>query len=127
MDGARNGFKESGRERSQTKLAVFFDAPEEGPYALIFVQGDTANAIPVTKPTFSLGALAANDLSFADDPTVSGRHAKLFWEGAILKIEDLGSTNGTFVNSVKLAPGRQLLRPGDEVRLGQTVLILDRV
>jgi uncharacterized protein YegL len=126
-DEAGNTFKDSPHERSKTKLAAFFDAPKDGPYALIFMQGDVdGHAIPVTKTTFSLGALAGNDLSLPGDPTVSGRHAKLFWEGAILKIEDLQSTNGTFVNSERLAPGRQLLRPGDEVRLGQTVIILDR-
>jgi uncharacterized protein YegL len=129
LDGTGNTAKGKTLERSKTKLAVFFDASQEGPYALIFMRGNATEShpIPITKTTFSLGALAGNDLSLPGDPTVSGRHAKLFWEGAILKIEDLQSTNGTFVNSERLAPGRQLLRPGDEVRLGQTVMILDRV
>jgi pSer/pThr/pTyr-binding forkhead associated (FHA) protein len=42
-------------------------------------------------------------------------------------VEDLNSTNGTFLNSAKLTPGRHLLRPGDELRLGQTVLVLEHV
>jgi hypothetical protein len=118
-----------GRERAKTRLAAFFDAPDQGPYALIRVQnGELAGtAIPMTSATFSLGALGGNSLILPGDATISGQHLRLFWEGSILKVEDLNSTNGTFLNSVRLTPGRQLLRPGDEVRIGQTVLVLDRV
>jgi hypothetical protein len=127
--GKLDGTKDAVRERSRTKLAAFFEAPERGPYALILMQGSERDGkiTPMTKTTFSLGALASNDFVIPGDSTVSGQHAKLFWEGSVLKIEDLKSTNGTFVNGERLAPGRQLLRPGDEVRLGQTVMILDRV
>jgi len=117
-----------GNERKKTRLAAFFDAPEQGPYALIRVQnGEMAGAaVPMTSTPFSLGALAGNSLILPGDATVSGQHVRLFWEGSILKVEDLNSTNGTFLNAARLAPGRHLLRPGDEVRLGQTVLVLDR-
>ncbi len=117
------------RERSRTKLAAFFEAPDAGPYALILPQGGelAGEAIPVTRTKFSLGATGGNDLNIPGDPTISGQHARLFWEGSILKIEDLQSTNGTYVNSLRLTPGRHLLRPGDEVRLGQTVLVVDRI
>lgn len=118
-----------GRERNKTRLAAFFDAPNEGPYALIRVQnGEMAGmAIPMTFAIFSLGALAGNSLILPGDETISGQHLRFFWEGSILKVEDLNSTNGTFLNAARLGPGRQLLRPGDEVRVGQTVLVLDRV
>jgi len=118
-----------GKERGKTRLAAFFDAPDAGPYALIRVQsGEMAGiTIPMTSATFSLGALGGNSLILPGDATISGQHLKFFWEGSILKVEDLGSTNGTFLNAARLGPGRQLLRPGDEVRIGQTVLVLDRV
>ena len=118
-----------GKERGKTRLAAFFDAPDVGPYALIRVQnGEMAGmTIPMTSATFSLGALGGNSLILPGDETISGQHLKFFWEGSILKVEDLGSTNGTFLNAARLGPGRQLLRPGDEVRIGQTVLVLDRV
>jgi Mg-chelatase subunit ChlD len=130
VDGKFNPGKDIlGKERGKTRLAAFFDAPDAGPYALIRVQnGEMAGmTIPMTSATFSLGALAGNSLILPGDETVSGQHLKLFWEGSILKVEDLNSTNGTFLNATRLAPGRQLLRPGDEVRVGQTVLVLDRV
>jgi hypothetical protein len=50
---------------------------------------------------------------------VSREHARLFVRGGQLFIEDLESTNGTFVNQQKLSPGRpRPVRDGDEIRLG---------
>jgi len=58
-------------------------------------------------------------------PTVSARHARLWWAEGALWIEDLGSTNGTFVNGRRVTAPRRL-HPGDEIGLGrQTVLRLE--
>lgn len=54
---------------------------------------------------------------------VSRRHAKLAFNGYQWTIEDLNSTNFTFVNNQKVNPGvPQLLNNGDQVRLGKVVL-----
>jgi hypothetical protein len=62
----------------------------------------------------------------ADDPEakVSRRHARITHRGEQYFIEDLGSTNGTFINrGRRLLPGdRQPLRDGDEVIVGKTFL-----
>jgi pSer/pThr/pTyr-binding forkhead associated (FHA) protein len=56
---------------------------------------------------------------------VSRRHARLMVEGASYLVEDLDSTNYTFVNQQKLAPRtRQPLRDGDEIRCGRVALVL---
>ena len=54
------------------------------------------------------------------DPEVSRRHAAIREHQGGVAIEDLGSTNGTFVNDRKVQ-GVQPLSNGDEVRLGNTV------
>lgn len=57
-----------------------------------------------------------------DDAGISRRHAKVTIQGNQCFIEDLHSTNYTFVNKQKLSPGvRQPLNDGDEVRLGRMV------
>jgi hypothetical protein len=62
----------------------------------------------------------------ADDPEakVSRRHARITRRGAQYFIEDLGSTNGTFINrGRRLLPGdRQPLNDGDEIIIGKTFL-----
>ena len=63
-----------------------------------------------------------------DDPEakVSRRHARLHWLNNQYAIEDLGSTNGTFVNrGPRLLPGnKQSLKNGDEIIVGKTFLKL---
>jgi pSer/pThr/pTyr-binding forkhead associated (FHA) protein len=54
-----------------------------------------------------------------DDPFASSRHAKLTRQGGIVVIEDLGSTNGTYLNEEILA-GPQPLHAGDRVRIGDS-------
>ena len=52
-----------------------------------------------------------------DDPRVSRQHARLIRDGGGLKIEDLGSQNGTFVNGQRITAA-VILRPNDVVAIG---------
>lgn len=54
-----------------------------------------------------------------EDPFASSRHAKISRQGHIFVIEDLGSTNGTYLND-ELLGGPQPLHPGDRVRIGDS-------
>jgi hypothetical protein len=54
-----------------------------------------------------------------DDPYASARHARITRHGDVLVIEDLGSTNGTYLNEEPLA-GPQPLHPGDHIRIGDS-------
>ncbi len=51
-----------------------------------------------------------------DDPFASSRHARITRQGRAVVIEDLGSTNGTYLNDEPLA-GPQLLHEGDRIRI----------
>jgi hypothetical protein len=54
-----------------------------------------------------------------EDPFASSRHARLVRQGSALVLEDLGSTNGTYLNE-ELLGGPQPLHPGDRVRIGDS-------
>jgi hypothetical protein len=59
-----------------------------------------------------------------EDGGVSRRHARLIVEGGSYFVEDLDSTNFTFVNKKKVAPKtRQQVQDGDEIRFGRVALI----
>ncbi len=53
------------------------------------------------------------------DPFASSRHARVYEQGRILVVEDLGSTNGTYLNE-ELLDGPRPLHPGDRVRIGDS-------
>jgi pSer/pThr/pTyr-binding forkhead associated (FHA) protein len=54
-----------------------------------------------------------------EDPFASSRHARISREGRVIVIEDLGSTNGTYLNEEPLN-GPQPLHPGDRIRIGDS-------
>lgn len=69
-----------------------------------------------------LGRAEDADLVLEDD-YVSGRHARLFPQGSRWFLEDLGSTNGTYVSGSPLTR-TVAVEPGTPVRIGKTVLEL---
>jgi hypothetical protein len=54
-----------------------------------------------------------------EDPFASSRHARLTRQGAVIVLEDLGSTNGTYLNE-ELVDGPRPLHAGDRVRIGDS-------
>lgn len=54
-----------------------------------------------------------------EDPFASSAHARIFEQGGILAVEDLGSTNGTYLNEELLESPRPL-HPGDRLRIGDS-------
>jgi FHA domain len=57
-----------------------------------------------------------------EDPFASARHARLLRQGAIVVLEDMGSTNGTYLNE-ELVTGPQPLHAGDRVRIGDSEFV----
>jgi pSer/pThr/pTyr-binding forkhead associated (FHA) protein len=59
-----------------------------------------------------------------DDEEISRYHARVSLDaGELCTVEDLGSTNGTFVNGSRIS-GRQTLKQGDEIKLGASTLVV---
>ena len=74
----------------------------------------------VVRSGTSIGREADNDV-IVDEDTVSARHAVLRYDGGRWWVEDLGSTNGTFVNLQPVVEPRPV-RSGDEVRFGRVAM-----
>ena len=73
-------------------------------------------------PMATIGRLADNSI-IIDSPAVSSHHACIFRDGRFFAVEDLQSTNGTFVNGTRVS--RQILQDGDVVRVGKHELVLE--
>lgn len=73
---------------------------------------------PTTAP-ITLGRAPDNTIVLQDN-TVSSRHARLFLQGHQWYVQDLGSTNGTFVNEQRVS--QHPVRIGDKLRLGAIVI-----
>jgi hypothetical protein len=76
--------------------------------------------LSVARDNITLGRVVGSDVVISD-PEVSRRHASITWEKGQPIIRDLGSTNGTFVNGVRIT-GPQALRNGDSISLGKIQL-----
>jgi pSer/pThr/pTyr-binding forkhead associated (FHA) protein len=80
------------------------------------------------RETFTIGRDAQNDLALPDDPMVSYQHACIRQVGDTYVLEDLQSTNGTFLErelKVTRIASPQLLLPNDVIRVGSTRLVFD--
>jgi len=71
--------------------------------------------IPLGQPTITIGRLPGNTVVL-NHPQVSGNHARLEMVQGTYRIVDLGSTNHVYVNAQRV--NSQLLKPGDEIRIG---------
>jgi hypothetical protein len=72
----------------------------------------------------TIGRGAQNDLAIDGDEFASARHARFEPRRDGVWIQDLGSTNGTYVNGTRIDRPRRLT-PGDIVRVGETDLRFD--
>lgn len=90
--------------------------------SLLVVAGDgPGRRLPIPGDSFSIGSAPGNDLRLAADTAVSRRHCRILAdERNGYRIEDLGSTNGTFVNGVRVS--HAFLDEGARIRLGRTEL-----
>jgi len=72
-----------------------------------------------------IGRGPTNDIALEGDEYASARHARIEPRDDGVFVEDVGSTNGTFVNGIRLAQARRLV-PGDVIRIGETDLRYER-
>jgi pSer/pThr/pTyr-binding forkhead associated (FHA) protein len=93
------------------------------PRELVVTDAGGTRTVPL-KDSITLGRAATNDLALSDT-YVSNVHARIFMRDGSWWLEDLGSTNGTYMNRTKVATPTPI-GPGDQIRLGKATLELRR-
>jgi ABC-type multidrug transport system ATPase subunit/pSer/pThr/pTyr-binding forkhead associated (FHA) protein len=76
-----------------------------------------------TRTQFTIGRAADNDIHL-DGLQISNHHAKLVRSGNAVSVEDVGSTNGTYING-KRTSGREQVQGSDTVQVGPFVVRLE--
>lgn len=95
---------------------------EDSPARLIVTRGPNINQqVALTRVEVTLGRSATNDVVLAA-PEISRRHAVIFFRGDAHFLEDLGSTNGTFVNGNRLSE-RVRLNGDDIIQFGDSIVM----
>ncbi|MCL4422995.1 MAG: FHA domain-containing protein [Actinobacteria bacterium] len=100
-------------------------ARPRGPYLRVLEPDGLRGQIYEIGEEMTVGRAAGCGVSIDGDAFVSNLHARVFLKNGKPWIEDLGSTNGTFVNSRRVAVPTPL-KKGDLVKLGGAVLEVDR-
>ncbi|MEO5575825.1 MAG: FHA domain-containing protein [Gaiellaceae bacterium] len=80
---------------------------------------DAGEEVPVDSMPVAIGRGGQNEVPLEGDEFASAQHARFESKRDGLWVEDIGSTNGTFVNGARVTTPRRLSK-GDVVRVGQT-------
>ena len=86
------------------------------PRLIISIDGVVIKEVDVTQERTTLGRRPYNDIVI-DSLAISGEHAALYYSGGAVELEDLKSTNGTYINGK--AVQRQQLTKGDTIEMGK--------
>ncbi|HEU5162562.1 MAG TPA: FHA domain-containing protein, partial [Thermoanaerobaculia bacterium] len=129
------GLIERGEERATPSVPVAPPKPaaETGPAktlsgrpaggfsaACLTIHDDAKTSFPLFDPEYTIGRDASNDIAIPDR-SISSRHARIRRTPDGYELEDLGSTNGSFVNGERIE--RAVLRNDDAVRLGTIQMV----
>lgn len=103
----------------QTLTLTFMSGSRDGEVVQFTTTGTTES--------ISIGRNTPCELVISDDPDMSRRHARIYWSGASWILEDLNSSNGTFIGEFQTArrlSGSAAINGGEIFRVGLTRLRL---
>ncbi len=130
MFGARAAREASrAQERGATKAVKGRNAPAKprrgDPTSVVIVEGgNSGEVIPLAGAPLLIGR--GNDAAIRlDDDYVSTRHARIASTGDQWYVEDLGSTNGTYVGPSRITQATAISL-GTQIRIGKTILELQK-
>jgi len=104
---------------AQTLSLTFMSGSRDGEVVQLATAG--------SPPSIMIGRVAPCELVITDDPDLSRRHTRIFWNGASWMLEDLNSSNGTFIAEFQAArrlSGASSIKEGEIFRVGLTRLRL---
>ena len=94
-----------------------------GQYQLTMRSGPNPGTVyALDADQINIGRDSANEIA-VNDAEVSRRHSRLSFQGGKYVLEDMGSTNGTFVNGQRLT-GPRVLKSGEVVSLGEQIVFV---
>jgi hypothetical protein len=92
-------------------------------FQLVMRSGPTPGVTyPLEGDQLTIGRDSSNGVAI-NDAEISRKHARLTFQGGKYVIEDLGSTNGTFVNGQRLS-GPFVLKGGDVISFGEQIVLM---
>jgi FHA domain len=92
-------------------------------FQFVMRSGPTPGVVfPLEGDQLVIGRDSSNGVAI-NDAEISRKHSRLSFQGGKYVLEDLGSTNGTFVNGQRLA-GPVVLKPGDVISLGEQIVLM---
>ena len=102
---------------AQTLTLTFMSGSRDGEVVQLDAVG--------SPPSITIGRVAPCELLITDDPDLSRRHTRIFWNGSSWMLEDLNSSNGTFIGefqATRRLSGASAIKEGEIFRAGLTRL-----
>src|SRR4051812_712283 len=96
------------------------DVAQNDAYLVVMAGSNVGEMYKVDKDQLVIGRGDKANLRLLDDG-IPREHARIVKEGGQIALEDLGSTNGTYCNGVRVT--RQVLAEGDKILLGSTTIL----
>ncbi len=100
---------------AQTLSLTFMSGSRDGEVVQLDATG--------SPPSITIGRVAPCELVITDDPDLSRRHTRVFWNGSSWMLEDLNSSNGTFIGefqATRRLTGASAIKEGEIFRAGLT-------
>lgn len=107
-------------EVEEEEGAISAELPEEGAVLAVQKGPNVGESFALSKPETSLGRDPKSDI-FLNDITVSRRHATISVKNGVFFLADVGSLNGTYLNSKRIEV--EALKHNDEIQIGKFKLI----
>lgn len=117
------------KKQNSTTMPIPVDAifnssdTDQSVHINVCVPGEAPFSVPLSKDTVTIGRDQECDI-LLNLQNVSREHARIIQNGEEYKLLDLDSTNGTFINNVRVAGCT--LHHGDQIRVGQAVMTFVR-